>query len=83
MEESIYIGNYMSNAKLISRFISSLRNFSRIQTKENLLRITVRKNILFDRDIIRLHKLTCVVEDDLFRTVYTNGERVLWKSRLD
>ncbi len=83
MEESIYISNYMSNANLISRFISSLRNFSRIQTKENLLRITVRKNTLFDRDIIRLHKLTCVVEDDLFRTVYTNGERVLWKSRLD
>jgi len=50
-----------------------------MQKKGDVLRITLNKNSRFDHESIRTHKLTCVIEDDLFRTIYDKGERVIWK----
>ncbi len=85
MEEAIYINDFRHNAPLITGFISSLHKFSnfkfsRIQKKGDIIKITVGKNCVFNRDIIKSHKLTCVVEDELFITVYENGDRVFWKT---
>ena len=88
MEESIYISNFRNNIDSISNYVSILKNkskfsFSSIHQKDDILRIVLNNNNCLDPSFIESHQLTCVVENDLFRTVYIKGTRIMWKSLHD
>lgn len=88
MKESIYISNFRNNVDIISNYISVLKNnssftFSSIHQKDDILQIVLKNNSCLDPSFISKYELTCVVENDLFRTVYLKGTRIMWKSLHD
>lgn len=88
MKESIYICNFRNNIDSISDYISILKKnskftFSSIHQNNDILQINSQNNNCLELDYIKNLKLTCVVENDLFRTVYLEGIMVMWKSLYD
>jgi hypothetical protein len=88
MEESIYISNFRNNIETISEYmaiskINSKFNFSSVHYKDDILQIILKKGNRLDVLFIEQYKLTCVIENNLFRTVYIKGTKVLWKSLND
>ncbi len=86
MEETIYISNLRNDTDIISDYVSMLKNspkcsFSSIQKRDHILQIKFQGRACIGSEIIQEHGLTCVVENDLFRTVYINGVRVMWESK--
>lgn len=85
MKESIYISNFRNNVDIVSNNIFVLKNnssftFSSIHQKDDILQIVLKNNSCLDPSFIAKYELTCEVENDLFRTVYLKGTRILWKS---
>ena len=85
MNESIYISNYRNNVDKISDYISTMKKNSKfsflpIHQKDDILRIDLKNHNYFNPSLIEKYELTCVIENDLYKTVYLNGTRVLWKS---
>lgn len=88
MKESIYISNFRNNSDSISSYISHLKKnakftFSSIHQKDDILQIVLKNTSCIDPGFIEKYRITCVVESDLFRTVYLKGTRILWKSLHD
>lgn len=53
--------------------------FSSIHRKDDILRINLKNHNYFNPSLMEKYELTCVIENDLYRTVYLNGTRVFWK----
>lgn len=88
MKESIFISNFRNNAKNITNYILDLKRhsrfeFSSIHKKNDVLQIILNDNNYIDPIFINKYKLTCVIENELFRTVYLKGTRIMWKSLHD
>ncbi len=86
MKEVIYISNHRNNTDIISDYISMVRNnsrcsFSSVHKRDHILQIKFKQSNCLDPAMIQAHKLTCVIENDLFRTVYIDGQKVMWESR--
>lgn len=86
MKETIYISNFRSDIDKVSDYISTLKSqsrfsFSYIQEKNDVLKILLNSTAFLNPDVIRALKITCIVQNELFRTVYLEGKRVMWSSR--
>lgn len=85
MNESILINHYQEEQGKLSRFFDILRNSSEInlatvQTRGNVIKIMLKKESSINPTIIKDCFLTCVVENELFRTIYIEGKRIMWDS---
>jgi len=86
MEEIIYISDIRNETGNISDYISMIKSnsrcsFSSVHKKDHILQIRFQHTYCLNLKIIQECGLTCVVENDLFRTVYINGLRVMWESK--
>ncbi len=85
MKESIYINNFKNKIDVITDYISVLKNnskftFSSIHQNNDIIQIVTKNNSCFSPSFIAKYKLSCVIENDLFRTIYLDGNRIMWKS---
>jgi len=86
MEETIFISDIRNDTDNISDYISMIKSnsrcgFSSIHKRNHILQIKFQGKVCINSEIIQECGLTCVVENDLFRTVYINGLRVMWESK--
>ncbi len=86
MEETIYISNIRNDAGIISDYISMIKSnprcdFSSVHKRNHILQIKFQHTCCLNSEIIQKYGFTCVVENELFRTVYINGQKVMWESK--
>ena len=85
MNETILINHYLKEQGRLSNFFNKLEvsnniQLSTVQTRGDVIKITLKKACNINPLLIKDCELTCVVENELFRTVYVDGNRVMWDS---
>lgn len=85
MSETIYISDFKSECEKLNRCLAFEESESNLKcstfhVENGCLRIQLEKGCSLNPVTIKDFQLTCVVQDELFKTVYINGNRVFWSS---
>ncbi len=84
MNASIFIANFSEQVERVTQMMKMFEQYTHFKVssmhfKNNMLRINTSTTEGINPEAIEQNQITCVVENELFRTIYLNGKRVEWR----